>query len=91
MGVGPWSTGISVLIRRDTKELAPFPTLRKKKRERKEARKRRRESKGKSEKNRKKKNQRRTKERKSPEDTARRLTPASQESNPHQKPNWPEP
>ena len=31
MGVGPWSTGISVLIRRDTKELAPFPTLRKKK------------------------------------------------------------
>ena len=32
--MGPWSTGISVLIRRDTKELAPFPTLRTKKRER---------------------------------------------------------
>lgn len=31
--MGPWSTGISVLIRRDTKELVPLPTLRKKKRE----------------------------------------------------------
>lgn len=35
MRVGPWSTGISVLIRRDTKEFAPFPTLRKKKKEKK--------------------------------------------------------
>ena len=80
--MGPWSTGISVLIRRDTKELAPFPTLRKKKRERERERKEQgREgwSKGKSEEKRKKKKQRRTKERKSPEDTARRLTPASQE------------
>ena len=78
--MGPWSTGISVLIRRDTKELAPFPTLRKKKkRERKKGRRKgRRESKGNSE-EKKEEKETRTKERKSPEDTARRLTPARQE------------